>query len=341
MCCCDCVLLWWCVVVTVYCCDCVLLWLCIVVIVKCCGDVLLWLRIVVMMYCCDCVLLWWCIVVIMYCCDCVLLWWCIVVMMYCCGDVWLWLCNVVVMYCCGDVLLWWGIVVMMYCCGDVLLWLCIVVMMYCNITIRICAFSFQGPLTFSNTRQRHHLDIYKASFHKGSAFRCFQIETSSSDTSGTLKLKLLDLLLKLLKPSICASHPSTVGPFFGTICSWDCAWQSAMCWVRQHHVATSRHVQILDANNLQGSLLRKGCQNCQNPKLLGQSLIQEQWHRKPQPICGCVWGLGCSTNKGAVAHTTNHISTTPLAQDSARTALSRSIRIEVGLHGRDMWVYRV
>jgi len=26
--------------------------------------------------------------------------------------------------------------------------------------------------------------------------------------------KLLDWLLKLLKPSICASHPSTVGPFF-------------------------------------------------------------------------------------------------------------------------------
>ena len=107
---------------------------------------------------------------------------------------------------------------------------------------------------------------------------------------------------------------------FGAICFWDYAQQSAMCWVRQHHVATSRRVQILDANNLQGSLLRKGCQNCQNPKLLGQSLIQEQWHRKPQPICGCVWGLGCSTNKGAVAHTTNHISTTPLAQDSARTA---------------------
>ena len=99
--------------------------------------------------------------------------------------------------------------------------------------------------------------------------------------------------------------------------------RSAISYVsgaRQHHVATSRRVQILDANNLQGSLLLKGCQNCQNPKLLGQSLIQEQWHRKPQPICGCVWGLGCSTNKGAVAHTTNHISTTPLAQDSARTA---------------------
>ena len=107
---------------------------------------------------------------------------------------------------------------------------------------------------------------------------------------------------------------------FGAICFWDYAQQSAMCWARQHHVATSRRVQILDANNLQGSLLLKGCQNCQNPKLLGQSLIQEQWHRKPQPICGCVWGLGCSTNKGAVAHTTNHISTTPLAQDSARTA---------------------
>ena len=88
-----------------------------------------------------------------------------------------------------------------------------------------------------------------------------------------------------------------------------------MCWVRQHHVATSRHVQMLDANNLQGSLLRKGCQNCQNPKLLGQSLIQEQWHRKPQPICGCVWGLGCSTNKGAIAHT-RHI-TTHISNDSA------------------------
>ena len=64
-----------------------------------------------------------------------------------------------------------------------------------------------------------------------------------------------------------------------------------------------------------GSLLRKGCQNCQNPKLLGQSLIQEQWHRKPQPICGCVWGLGCSTNKGAIAHT-RHI-TTHISNDSA------------------------
>ena len=78
--------------------------------------------------------------------------------------------------------------------------------------------------------------------------------------------------------------------------------------------------KFLTQTTSKGSLLRKGCQNCQNPKLLGQSLIQEQWHRKPQPICGCVWGLGCSTNKGAVAHTTNHISTTPLAQDSARTA---------------------
>ena len=59
--CCDCVVLWWCIVVMMYCCDDVLLWLCIVAIVFCCADVLLWWCIVAVMYCCDCVLLRLCI----------------------------------------------------------------------------------------------------------------------------------------------------------------------------------------------------------------------------------------------------------------------------------------
>ena len=59
------------------------------------------------------------------------------------------------------------------------------------------------------------MDIYKASFLKGSAFDAFKLKPTHPILQEHARVtKNLDWLLKLLKPSICASHPSTVGPFF-------------------------------------------------------------------------------------------------------------------------------
>jgi hypothetical protein len=110
----------------------------------CCGDVWLWWCIGVMMYCCDFVLLWWCIIVVTK---------CIVVIVYFCGHALLWWCFVAVMYGCDEVSLWLcKIIVIMYCCDDVLLsafskmseFRLLNFLWPCNITIRICAISFQG-----------------------------------------------------------------------------------------------------------------------------------------------------------------------------------------------------
>ena len=143
---------------------------------------------------------------------------------------------------------------------------------------------------------------------------------------------------------------TAIQPFvehFDAICFWDEAQQSAMCEAQQHHVATSRHVQMIDANNLKGSLLRKDFQNCQNPKLLGQSLLQEQWHGKPHmnPFVVVFGVLDVQPTKAPWqihADTTNHHKPhlnytvgSRLCQNC--TAVSRSIWIEEGLHCSDMW----
>ena len=98
---------------------------------------------------------------------------------------------------------------------------------------------------------------------------------------------------------------------YGAVCFWRCGQQSAIAW--QHHVATSKPVQIRDANSG-----RKG------------NFEAKSWSPAPGKeekamrsfICARVGALGCARNTNAIAHTKNMLNqhlTTPCAQDSAGT----------------------
>ena len=155
--------------------------------------------------------------------------------------------------------------------------------------------------------------------------------------------KNLDWLLNSYCPSLCITsfhRWPIVKKLFGTFCFWDSA-------IKCLSSASTRHVQTIYANNLKGSVLREDFQNCQNPKLLGQSLLQEQWHGKPHMnpfvvVFGVLdvqptkapWQIHADTTNHHKPHLNYTVGSRPCQNC---TAVSRSIWIEEGLHCSDMW----
>ena len=114
------------------------------------------------------------------------------------------------------------------------------------------------------TRQRHHLDIYKASFHKGLAFDAFKLKPTRPTTETSKALNLCIASFHRWPLFLAQFVPGTA---LGSQLCVECG---------NIKLPLQGAYKCLTQTTSKGSLLRKGCQNCQNPKLLGQSLIQEQ-----------------------------------------------------------------
>ena len=115
--------------------------------------------------------------------------------------------------------------------------------------------------------------------------------------------KNLDWLLKLLLPWVCASHPSTAGRL---------SKNSLALFVSG--TALSNQIFVKRVNKARTNDLRKQPQGltfaerfsklpeskASRPEPASRTMT---WKAPYEPICGCLWGLGCSTNKGAMADT--------------------------------------